>query len=137
MRIDYNPKIWGPKGWFFLETIILSYPDNPCSNDKLIFKNFFNNLGDILPCTKCRINYKNHILNNPLNDKILNNKDNLINWIVKIHNLSHGKIIDKNKLINYYNSKYKLKNNYIYIILIILFILIILYYYLFYSYFIY
>ena len=27
MRIDYNPKIWGPKGWFFLETIILSYPE--------------------------------------------------------------------------------------------------------------
>ena len=53
MSIDYNPKIWGPKAWFFIETIILSYPDNPTLNDKNTFKNFFNSLAFILPCRKC------------------------------------------------------------------------------------
>ena len=132
MSIDYNPKIWGPKAWFFIETIILSYPNNPTLNDKTIFKNFFNSLANILPCEKCRYNYKNHIKSNPLNDDILCNKNNLIEWIVKIHNLSMGKKITKKSMLNYYNNQYKGTNFFIYIfffIIIILFILIQIYKY--------
>ena len=132
MNIDYNPKIWGPKAWFFIETIILSYPNNPTLNDKTIFKNFFNSLANILPCEKCRYNYKNHIKSNPLNDDILCNKNNLIEWIVKIHNLSMGKKITKKSMLNYYNNQYKGTNFFIYIfffIIIILFILIQIYKY--------
>ena len=132
MNIDYNPKIWGPKAWFFIETIILSYPNNPTLNDKTIFKNFFNSLANILPCEKCRNNYKNHIKSNPLNDDILCNKNNLIEWIVKIHNLSMGKKITKKSMLNYYNNQYKGTNFFIYIfffIIIILFILIQIYKY--------
>ena len=132
MNIDYNPKIWGPKAWFFIETIILSYPNNPTLNDKTIFKNFFNSLANILPCEKCRYNYKNHIKSNPLNDDILFNKNNLIEWIVKIHNLSMGKKITKKSMLNYYNNQYKGTNFFIYIfffIIIILFILIQIYKY--------
>ena len=88
MRTDYNPKIWGPKAWFFIETIILSYPEIPTTHDKVIFKNFFNNLANILPCEKCRYNYKQHLISNPLTNKILSNKDLLLNWIIQIHNLS-------------------------------------------------
>tara|TARA_B100000575_G_scaffold288338_1_gene288182 strand:- start:944 stop:1348 length:405 start_codon:yes stop_codon:yes gene_type:complete len=125
MSIDYNPKIWGPKAWFFIETIILSYPDNPTLNDKTTFKNFFNSLAYILPCRKCRYNYKNHIKSYPLNDKILSNKNNLIDWIVKIHNLSMGKKITKKSMLNYYINQYKNTNNnlyiYIYIIIILFF----------------
>jgi hypothetical protein len=29
MRNNLNPKIWGPSGWFFIDSIVLSYPDNP------------------------------------------------------------------------------------------------------------
>jgi hypothetical protein len=132
MRIDYNPKIWGPKAWFFIETIILSYPNNPTSNDKLIFKNFFKNLGDILPCEKCRYNYNNHLRNNQLTDDILCNKDSLLDWIIQIHNLSMGKTITKSSLLNYYNNIYSNKNNNIYIlisIIIILFLLFLLFFY--------
>ena len=126
MNIDYNAKIWGPKAWFFIETIILSYPNNPTLNDKTIFKNFFNSLANILPCEKCRYNYKNHIKSNPLNDDILCNKNNLIEWIVKIHNLSMGKKITKKSMLNYYNNQYKGTNFFIYIFFFIIIILIIL-----------
>ena len=124
MRLDYNPKIWGPKAWFFIETIILSYPNNPTLNDKLIFKNFFKNLKDILPCERCRHNYSNHLKNVPLTDDILCNKDSLIDWIIQIHNLSMGKTITKSSLLNYYNNKYNNKYNNIYLFITIIIIVI-------------
>jgi len=34
MRTNLNPNIWGPKTWFFIDSIILSYPDNPSNEDK-------------------------------------------------------------------------------------------------------
>jgi hypothetical protein len=40
-RNNFNPNIWGSKGWFFLDTIILSYPSNPTNDDKNKFKIFF------------------------------------------------------------------------------------------------
>jgi len=132
MSIDYNPKIWGPKAWFFIETIILSYPDNPTLNDKTKFKNFFNSLANILPCEKCRYNYKNHINLNPLNNEILDNKNNLIDWIIKIHNLSMGKKITKKSMLNYYINQYKNSNSNLYtcfFIIILIFILIQIYNY--------
>tara|TARA_Y100000768_G_scaffold388934_1_gene388915 strand:- start:634 stop:1035 length:402 start_codon:yes stop_codon:yes gene_type:complete len=129
MRTDYNPKIWGPKAWFFIETIILSYPNNPTTHDKAIFKNFFNNLGNILPCDKCRTNYKQHLSVNPLTNKILYNKDSLLNWIIKIHNLSMGKNIIQSSLIKYYKNEYSNKNNTnIYLLISIIFIIILFYY---------
>ena len=132
MRQDFEPTIWGPKAWFFIGTIILSYPDNPTLNDKTTFKNFFNSLAYILPCRKCRYNYKNHIKSYPLNDKILNNKNNLIDWIVKIHNLSMGKKITKKSMLNYYINQYKNSNSNLYtcfFIIILIFILIQIYNY--------
>jgi len=38
-RINIDSNLWGPKGWFFLDTIVLSYPEMPSFNDIKIFKN--------------------------------------------------------------------------------------------------
>ena len=56
-----NPGIWGPHCWIFLHSITLSYPNYPTFQDKQKTKDFFNNLGDILPCMECRRNYKKNI----------------------------------------------------------------------------
>ena len=87
-RTNYNPSIWGPKGWFFLDTIILSYPNNPDNNHKEKFKNFFNNIGYMLPCDGCRQNFINHVKLIPLNDVHLQSRDNIIKWWISIHNLT-------------------------------------------------
>jgi hypothetical protein len=72
-------------------------------------------IGNVLPCQKCSINYKDHLKINPLTDKDLENRDSLINWWLKIHNLvnlSLGKqIISKNSFLDYYNNVYNEDEN--------------------------
>ncbi len=103
MKFNFNPNIWGPKGWFFIDTIILSYPNNPSNEDKKIYKNFLTSIKDILPCESCRIHYTNNLKEIPLSSYYLNSRNNLIEWIILIHN-KVNKI--NNKML--YN-----KNNYI------------------------
>lgn len=128
-RIDLNPKIWGPKAWFFLESCIISYPNNPTNEDKQIYKNFLTSLVNILPCSKCRFNYKNHIKEFPLNDYYLEDKDKLLTWFINIHNLASNKNYNLNSTLKYYNNFYSDKNLlnklfcFIIIILILVFIL--------------
>jgi len=81
-----DPNIWGKHGWKFIHYVAQGYPDNPTLDEKKIYHNFFINLGKILPCYKCSKNYQTHIENNPLTQIILDNKTNLENWVVSIHN---------------------------------------------------
>tara|TARA_B110000908_G_C10266895_1_gene465039 strand:- start:3018 stop:3443 length:426 start_codon:yes stop_codon:yes gene_type:complete len=82
-----GPDIWGPHGWKFLHFVSLGYPDNPTIYDKKKYKTFFTLIKDILPCSLCALNYKNHIKATPLSDEILNDKNKLISWCIKMHNL--------------------------------------------------
>lgn len=82
-----KPEIWGPMTWTLLHSITLEYPENPTEEDKENIKNFINCFGKVLPCEKCRINFKTHIEELPLSDNILNSRKNLIKWMIDIHNL--------------------------------------------------
>ena len=111
---NFNPEIWGPKGWFFLDTIFLSYPNNPTDIQKEHFANFIYSIGNILPCLKCRNHYKEHINMNPLTDEHLQNRETLTDWWLKIHNMvrlsTESPIITKKDFIKYYNNIYVLEH---------------------------
>jgi hypothetical protein len=114
-RFNFDPLIWGSKGWFFLDTIILSYPNNPTDEQKKNYAEFFYSLTNVLPCQKCANNYYHHLKNNPLTDDHLTSREKLIKWWLKIHNLSR---LDMNKdlikyddFIEYYGNTYKSKTN--------------------------
>lgn len=81
-----NPSIWGRNAWDFLEHIVFAYPIKPTNIDKQNMKNFFNAIGPILPCEKCRVNYSSHLQKIPLTDTALSSRYNLINWLTQIHN---------------------------------------------------
>lgn len=85
-RINIDPTFWGPKGWFFIDSIVLSYPDNPKPEDQQIFRNFILSLETILPCEGCRYHFGEFVAVNPLSDEVMANKKNLINWILACHN---------------------------------------------------
>lgn len=133
-----NPNIWGSSAWLFLHTVTLNYPVKPSETDKLNYKNFFNSLKYIIPCSYCKHNYNIHINNLPI-DKFLNNKNNLIKWLFHIHNktnkhLNKPSITFKEFIYKYksiYSKKKKCYNYYCLIIIFILFIIfsIILYIY--------
>jgi len=108
-RINIDSNIWGPKAWFFIDTIILSYPDNPNYEDIKIFKQFILSLEKLLPCEKCRKHFGEFVNKNPLDESILSSKPNLIKWILKCHN-SVRKIQKKDEITldDFYN--YYIKN---------------------------
>ena len=136
------PKVWGPHAWFFLDSIMLSLPNKLNNEQQNIYKNFFTSLQYILPCEGCRNHYTENLKKYPLTDQILSNKENMIKWLLNIHN----NVRQENKTIpisirqffEYYykqydekqNKKNKKKCNFKYqisIILILLFLLLIIY----------
>lgn len=99
-----NPKIWGPHAWIFLHTITLNYPDNPTPQQKKEYKKFFESLGDVIPCDKCKYNYLKKIKINPVN---VESRMNLVQWLLNIHN-NVNKSNGKNELsMKEFIKKYK------------------------------
>jgi hypothetical protein len=115
IEINLNPKIWGPHAWFFIESIIISYPKNPTIEEKKSYVNFFNSLPDILPCQKCREHFKHFLNRYPLDNSILKSKDKFITWILSAHNNvkkeNNSKNINIKKFYEFYNKQYNTKDN--------------------------
>ena len=81
-----RPEIWGPHAWIFLHSITLEYPEEPSLIDKENMIMFINSLGNVLPCSKCRDNFKTHLKKYPLSDQALSSRKNLVKWLIDIHN---------------------------------------------------
>jgi len=86
-----NQNIWGSHLWFSLHTITFTYPINPTIIDKKNFKNFFESLQNVIPCSVCQKNYKRHLLEHPI-DKHLNSRKDLVYWFIDIHNMVNSEI---------------------------------------------
>jgi hypothetical protein len=82
-----GPALWGPHGWKFIHYITLGYPYNATDETKTNYLNFFNTLKNVIPCSICGNNYKEHLLEFPLTLEILSDKQAFINWGITMHNL--------------------------------------------------
>lgn len=108
---------WGPHFWSMIHYTALGYPDSPSPIDREKYKEFFENLGFILPCKQCSFNYNRHLRELPI-DSYLENKSTLFEWTVKLHNIVNR---DTGKTIQYsfdqawskYNRINDKKNNYL------------------------
>jgi hypothetical protein len=111
-RTDLDPTKWGPKGWFFIDSVGLAYPDKPKLEDKQQYMVFFNSLPYILPCTNCGYNMNKHIKSKPLTMNILETKERLIEWIIDLHNSVNQSLnkptISIKDFYAFYNNKYHL-----------------------------
>ena len=86
-RVNLSPLHWGPKGWFFLESIAIAYPTNPSDAEKTAAKNLLLSLKDLLPCLNCRLNYASYLDENTnYLDDIVKNRETLTTFIVDLHN---------------------------------------------------
>jgi len=82
MSIIKKPSIWGKPLWDILHYVTFTYcPETQSKNMKLLFEKHLLNL---MPCRKCRDNYKEHLKKVPIR---LESKESLSKWLVKIHNL--------------------------------------------------
>jgi len=104
-----DPKIWGPKAWFFLHSVTMGYPEKPSSKDRENYANFFNSLGHILPCEVCREHYAEHLKTNPV-EKALDNKERFVFWFFNFHNIVNKSLnkptITYKEFLNLYNDEY-------------------------------
>jgi len=65
------PALWGRNTWEFIEMLIISYPiSNPPFGKRDAVLNFFENLGELLPCTECASHYKTFIQTESLEDHV-------------------------------------------------------------------
>lgn len=83
------PDIWGKHGWALIHYVALGYPDNPSMIDITNYKNWYINIGNVLPCETCKKHYNNLISLNPPNTS---NRDSLFKWTVDIHNNVNKKL---------------------------------------------
>jgi len=81
-----DPSIWGPKFWFSLHSVSLTYPFYPDEKDKENYKQFYYLLQYVLPCVVCRVNYKKNISQYPI-DNFLKDRKSLVRWVIDVHNM--------------------------------------------------
>lgn len=107
-----DPSVWGKHGWIFLHSVTMAYPDFPSENDKQNYKNFFNLLTVVLPCSVCREHLKQYINETPI-EKYLSCKKKLVEWLIYIHNQTNkslGKpILSYQEVIEIYKKLYNEK----------------------------
>ena len=109
-----NKNIWGPSGWLFMHSISFQYPENPTEEDKNNYKVFFESLKNTIPCPKCREHYSENLKQKPIQ---LNSRDELIQWVIDIHNevnkKNSKKIYSRQEVEKLYLSKfnYSIKEN--------------------------
>lgn len=131
-----NPQIWGKHAWIFLHSVSFGYPNNPTEQDKMNFKFFFNSVANVLPCQVCQHHFKSNLTKHPLNYHALSNRQNLVRWLIDLHNsvnkLTNAKTYTYDEVIKYYDQLYSLKPKFtrtkiavIFAVIIIIYLIII------------
>jgi len=104
-----NQNIWGPHLWFSLHTISFNYPLVPTQDDKDNYRNFFNSMKNVIPCSVCKKNYIRHLNEIPI-DQHLHNRKSLVYWVIDLHNMVNGetgkKILSYDNVIKKYEDAY-------------------------------
>jgi hypothetical protein len=111
---NLDPKIWGPKFWFFLHTISLSYPNYPNAITKKKYYDLIQNLPVFLPIEEIASNFSKLLDKYPI-QPYLDNRESFIKWVWFIHNKINEQlekpIISLNDFYIKYYENYKSKNN--------------------------
>jgi hypothetical protein len=110
---NLDPKIWGPKFWFFLHTISLSYPNYPNAITKKKYYDLIQNFPMFLPIEEIASNFSKLLDKYPI-QPYLDNRESFIKWVWFIHNKINEQlekpVISLNDFYIKYYENYKSKN---------------------------
>lgn len=87
----YDPAIWGPHYWFFLNTIALTYPKFPNATTKKQYYNFFRSFSLFIPVADIAKEFDNLIVKYPI-VPYLDDRKSLVKWVHFIHNRINHKL---------------------------------------------
>jgi len=104
-----GPDTWGPVIWHALHYITLGYPEHPTENNKEKYKQFFTLLSDTIPCSICAAHFSENLLIMPLDDKVLENRESLVKWLIDFHNVVNEK--NKKPIVKYEDARRMIEEN--------------------------
>jgi len=78
--------VWGPAAWHLLHTISFNYPVRPTPRDKRNYRNFVISFGKVLPCGKCRDNFKQMLKRMPVTNAVLASRECFSKYVYRLHN---------------------------------------------------
>ena len=81
-----NPAIWGRHAWNFMHLVTMGYPEYPTEADKQHYYDYLSQLRFVLPCSKCRNGYTDHLVQYPLTEQVLSSRNDLVKWGIDLHN---------------------------------------------------
>jgi len=83
--LHLDPAIWGPKFWFFIQTIALQYPNKANDVIKKKYFTFFTDMEVFLPNLDTKKTYIKMLNDYPLSP-YLDSRISLLKWVNFIHN---------------------------------------------------
>lgn len=83
-------KVWGPSVWLIFHTLVEKIKPEYFESEKDILIKFIRDTCRNLPCPTCSIDATNILQN--LNEKIIVNKEDLINFVHSFHNRVNQKL---------------------------------------------
>ena len=105
-----DPRVWGPHAWFFIETVVLSMPDD--ITDTSPYRAFLQSLKDVLPCPGCRQEYSEYLTTHP----VPTSRKDIIEWVFTLHNTVRQRTGKQPRstqsMMDYYASQYSQKSSY-------------------------
>ena len=92
--------VWGPAAWHLLHTISFNYPINPTEENKKQYKEFVENLGNVLPCKYCRMNLKNNLKAHPIKPCHMKSREAFSRYMYNLHEIIN-KMLGKKSGLSY------------------------------------
>jgi hypothetical protein len=87
----------------------MGYPEHPTNTIRDKYRNFFYNIGSVLPCNKCQMNFRKHMEQIPIEPALIN-RGKLVEWLIDIHNLTNKdtgkKELSHDEVIKIYTQAY-------------------------------
>ena len=137
--MKFEPEIWGPHYWFFLNTVAESYPLNPNNVTKRKYYDLIQNMPLFIPNDDIGDKFSQMLDKYPV-QPYLCNRESFVRWIHFIHNKINYKLGKKEislaEALDNYRKEYKpsliklsekknIKKHYIYAVIIIILIILI------------
>lgn len=105
----FDPKVWGPYYWFFLQTVAHTYPEIPNTVTKRKYYDFIQNLPLFIPNPEIGDKFSSLLDEFPVSP-YLDSRDSFIRWVHFMHN-KINKQLDKPEIslfaaLDNYRAKY-------------------------------
>lgn len=85
---SFHPAVWGPRGWFFVNTVVLALPKRLDYETGDAVRSFLGSLRKLLPCGVCRDHYVAYWDDVPLDTS---RRDTVWEWVTGLHNRVAGR----------------------------------------------